>query len=745
MATEYVSENRLWSDSDPINGEAKVTDQADHDWKLSMSLEDMAKAINLADDIPTGTLNYIGAKIKEGFNADVDSRTTLDRNLKLEVELAMQISEETKTYPFEGASNVKMPIVTTAVLQYYARAYEALYNNGRLVDAKTPSGDEDRNPAIAVSCLAVEKDIAYQLLKEDEDWDEGMQKVLIAQAVSGNVFKKTYYDPEIRKMRSVPVFADRFIVHYYAKSLASCERQSQILNYTQNELYSLKAKGVFCELPDYKQPEPVTETDMDRATDMRHGVERPAPTWVDPTEFVECHTVWDLDGDGYMEPVIVTFRRCDGAVARIVANFESDGIIRDILGRLVGITPLATFTKYGFIPSPNGSFYDFGFGRLMYSLNKTVNTLINMMIDAGKLQTMPRGLYDKKIADQFSGKMSFAPGQFKAVKLHGVDLKNVFHQIPVPEVSNVLFQLLGLLIQYGDRVSGSTEVRSGENPGQNTKVGTMDALIAEGATVFNGIYRRTRLAFSHELEKVFKINKKYIKDMLRSDERKKVCSVKQYGDVEEIYPACSFQYITAQQRLKANMQVLQIASTVEQQHPGSHNMGLLLADIYNDLIPGTADKYLNRDFKNPTGLPSAPPNPKIDLEKAKLQQTGQKIQSEAQIKAQKIQLDAQKEQREAAVSQADIQLKKAQAIEIIESLKDADEGHMIAALDALIGLQKHKMTSELKGLELQSKLAQGGNDEPNQGNASAMATYGNDAGGIPSPSGGISGDEGGGG
>lgn len=746
--TAYA-EPRLWEHEDHGEDDTSSPDSEDYsDWCLDLSLSEMAEHNNLAELTPQPVLDRIGKEIKQGFQGDLESRTTMDRNLRLELELAMQISEETKTYPFEGASNVKMPLVTTAVLQYMARAYEALYNNGRLVEAKTPSGDENRRPSVAVSCKAVERDIAYQLLKEDEDWDDGMQKVLIAQAVSGNVYKKTYYDPERRKMRSVPVYADRLVVHYYATSFATASRVSHILNYTDNELFSLIAKGVFLELPAYAEPEPIEKTEMDLATDRRHGVGEGTPNAADPTEFIECHTLWDLDGDGYQEPVIVTLRRCDGAVARIVANFESEGIIRGNNGRLIGIVAEATFTKYGFIPSPNGSFYDFGFGRLLYSLNKAVNTSVNQMLDAGKMQNMPRGFYDKTIGDQLAGKNKFAPGEFKPVKLHGVDSSKVFHQLPSPEVSPVLLQLLGMLIQYADRVSGSTEVRAGENPGQNTKVGTMEALIDEGATVFNGIYRRTRLAFAHELEKVFKINKKYIKEMIRSTEREKVCSKRQYDDVEEIYPACSFQYITLQQRLKKNLQVLGIATQMEASHPGSHNMGMLLSDIYDDLIPGTADKYLNRDYSNPTGLPAAPPNPKAELEKAKIQATSQKAQGDIQAKMAKVQLEGKlgqaKEQREGAVAQAEVAKLKAEAIAILEGLKDTDVNHQIALLNALIGLSKHKDSHALAQFTAVSQHMKGQQDgqQSQSGVTTPMAPPTGDEGGGGSDRGMAGGTEG---
>jgi len=138
------------------------------------------------------------------------------------------------------------------------------------------------------------------------------------------------------------------------------------------------------------------DPEVNTTKDELHGVTRPQMDAFSPHEMVEQHTYLDLDGDGYREPYIVTVHLGQEKVMRIVARFDEDGVYENE-GEIYKITPIQYFTKFGFIPNPDGSFYDIGFGQLLTPLNETINTLINQLLDSGTLANRAGGFISKGI------------------------------------------------------------------------------------------------------------------------------------------------------------------------------------------------------------------------------------------------------------------------------------------------------------------------------------------------------------
>lgn len=665
-----------------------VDERQGHD----LPLDEQAGCTNLAKYLTGNDLRKIGSELLANFNTDLSSRGMLDENIKNEIDLVMQIAKH-KTAPFDGASNVKFPMATIAVLQYMSRANAAIYNNGRLIECRLPSNADKLDPAKRQACKAVEKDLAYELLNEIDTWDEGMRKVFIAQATTGNVFKKIYFNTAARRVQSDVAFLDKLIFDSASKSIETAPRISEITEYSHNDQFSKIATEEWVEMPDCNDEIPDQLTLAEESINERMGIEQSRKTEIDPSQFIEVYTWLDLDNDGYQEPLVITIRRADGAVARIVANFALEDIHRTKQGKLVSISREVTFVKYGFIPSPNDSLYDFGYGRLLFGINAAANTATNQILDIGKWHAAGGGgLIDISLGSQLGGRNKFAPGEYKQAKIMGIDMNKAVWDHPIPNVPPELMAMLNFLVQYSDRISGATDARSGENPGQNTKVGTMDAVIEEGAAIFNGIYRGTRKSFCQEIRAIFKLKKRYFDHIDRTVEEKEIASKAQYDMVVNIDPACAMQYISERDRMKKASVALQTASAF----PMAHNLYEVLKDFYDAQDPDTADRYLIHDPKSPNGIPQPGQDPKIATEQGKLQLKQQELQLKAQQIQQEGQLSAQEGQLHAMDTQAGIELKKAQAIAVISGIDDAKIGHKIALLDAIIGLSKSHDEQALK-------------------------------------------------
>lgn len=474
------------------------------------SIDKFIEQMNIAKSLDKELLEEIGEEVYQGYKRDLDSKLAWDSRVDEWVKLAAQIKDN-KSYPWQNASNVKYPLLATAAMQFAARAYPSLVPaDGKVVQFKVVGADQQGQKAALADKLA--KHMNYQLLEDMEDWEEEMDRLLIQLPIVGCLFKKTYFDPIKKKNVSRLVGPKDLVVNYWATSLEAAHRKTEILPLTKNQVKALVNAEVFLdvELPDPKQmPMLPGKSDV-------HGNQAPSQG-DDATPYVilEQHTFWDLDGDGYQEPYIITIEEQSKEVLRIVARFDSDGVYTNDAGDLVCIEPVEYYTKYGFIPNPDGGFYDIGFGHLLGPLNESTNTLINILIDSGHLDTLQAGFIGKGLRLKM-GDERFKPGEWKSVNATGDDIKKQIFPLPTKAPSDVLFKLLGLLIESGKELASVAEIFTGKMPGQNTPATTTQATIEQGMKVFTAIYKRTYRALAKEFRKLFRLNSLYEENFQRA-------------------------------------------------------------------------------------------------------------------------------------------------------------------------------------------------------------------------------------
>jgi hypothetical protein len=168
------------------------------------------------------------------------------------------------------------------------------------------------------------------------------------------------------------------------------------------------------------------------------------------------------------------------------------------------IVPEQSFVKYGFIPSPDGSIYDIGYGLLLEPITRSSNTILNQLIDAGTLSNAQGGLVSRQVRTE-SGDIEISPGTFIRTEASSEELKNGIFPWPIKEPSNVLFALLGLLLESGQKIGSVTDVMTGENPGQNQPATTTMAVLEQGMMVYSAIHKRTWRSEKKEFQLLYKI------------------------------------------------------------------------------------------------------------------------------------------------------------------------------------------------------------------------------------------------
>jgi chaperonin GroES len=460
------------------------------------TIRDSLDKVNLADGMDEQKLQDISTQVSEGFDIDLESREHWEKNLEEWTDLALQVKEE-KTFPWVGASNVKYPLLSTAALQFNARAYPSLIpSNGKVVQAtvfgKDPTGQK-LEKATRVGTF-----MSYQVLNQMHGWEEDMDRLLIMLPIIGTVFKKTYYNPTTKQNVSELVLPKNLVVNYWAKTLEDAERVSEIHKMSQRKVKEKQLAGLYL--------------DIDLGAPVNSNREPNQPSRVDsttPYEIIEQHTYLDLDDDGYSEPYVVTFERASKKVLRIAPRFDDEGITLNAENKVIKIDPIQYYTKFSFIPNPDGGFYDIGFGLLLSPLNDSVNTLINQLIDSGTINNLQGGFLGKGIKLKM-GQERWTPGEWKTINSTADDLRKQIVPLPTKEPSAVLFQLMGTMVTSAKELASIAEIFVGKSPGQNTPATTTMATIEQGMKVFTAVYKRVYRSLKSEFKKIFELNKLYI-------------------------------------------------------------------------------------------------------------------------------------------------------------------------------------------------------------------------------------------
>lgn len=519
-------------------------------------LERWAKMRNVASDPAVeDKLDTIAALVKRQY--DIDERSRSDWKTKYEkwLDCAMQVAQE-KTYPWPNASNVIYPLLTVAAVFFHARAYPAIIRDQNVVKGQVV-GDDNGTPVlgpmgeIAIGSQGprwdrppgdkqriadlVARHMSWQLLTQQEEWEPQTDAMLITLPIVGTMFRKSYFDPTMGRNVSETVDALRLCVNYKAKSFETAPRHTELIPLYPWEIEEKIRAGVYLD-DDYGHDTSSHDADQDDGDA--------------PCTFLEQHRRYDLDGDGYAEPWIVTVARDSNKVARLTVGFNPEDIEWTSANRVKRISKVEYYTKYSFIPSPESKVYDLGFGHLLYPLNESINTTLNQMFDAGHLQNTGGGFIGSALSVN-TGPVRFAIGEYKPVNTMGATLRDQILPLPFPGPSSALFQLLQFLVEAAERIASVRDVMVGDMPGDNTPGVTTLAVIEQGLKVFSAIYKRIYRSMTYEFRKLYRLNRMHLAqasgwqdgDVWRSITRE------DYAKGAGVLPVSDPQMVTDMQRL----------------------------------------------------------------------------------------------------------------------------------------------------------------------------------------------------
>ena len=445
---------------------------------------------NLAEDMDEGQLTELSGDLLGEYDADINSRkdwlTTYVDGLEL-----LGLKVEDRTEPWPGACNVYHPLMTEALVKFQAETmmetFPAAGPVKTVIIGKQTKEKED-------AAERVKDDMNYQLTDMMPEYRPEHERMLWGLGLSGNSFKKVYYDPSLERQVAMYVPAEDIVVPYGASNLETAERVTHVMRKTKNELHRLQVAGFY---RDVDLGEPFLDIDeAEKKIAEKLGFN---PTEDDRYKILELHVNLDLENgdseDGIALPYVVTIEKGTGTILAIRRNWNPDDKLK---------SKRQHFVHYGYIPG--FGFYCFGLIHLIGAFAKSGTMILRQLVDAGTLSNLPGGLKSRGLRIK-GDDTPIAPGEFRDVDVPSGAIRDNILPLPYKEPSQVLNQLMNQIIEEGRRFASAADMKVSDMSA-NSPVGTTLAILERTLKVMSAVQARIYYAMKQE----FKLLKGIIRD-----------------------------------------------------------------------------------------------------------------------------------------------------------------------------------------------------------------------------------------
>lgn len=472
----------------------------------------LLEAQNIADELDHDKLMKIGDRVCHDYKADRESRKEWEDRCQDAIKLAKQIVEH-KTFPWDGASNVVFPLLTTAANVFASRTYPEIIRDDKVVKVAVFGDDADgmkRQRADRIS-----SHMSYQRLVESDTWEPDTDKLLHILPIVGVCFRKVYFDTLTGTPQSDLCNPEDIVIHHDCPSIEKAQRITHRYFLTKNEMIEKMRSGMFRDL-DLETlddgrgvADDLWDTTLDSPGDKYEQSEESYKRF----EILEQHAFYDLDGDGYEEPYILIVHKGSKKVLGIFPRFDKDEDINyDDKGEIINIKAEQYFVDYHFLPSPDGGFYSLGYGHLLYPLNEAINSIMNQLVDAGTLANTQSGLVSRQLKIK-GGTIEMQMGKFTPVDSGMTGrLSDSVYPFPFKEPSPTLLQLLGLMIDSAKEMAAINDVLTGQALPQNAPASSVAELATQGMKLFNSIAKRLYRSLKKEFKLLYNLNRIYLSE-----------------------------------------------------------------------------------------------------------------------------------------------------------------------------------------------------------------------------------------
>ena len=515
---------------------------------------------NLADIIDPDALAQISLDVASMFDADKSSRSDWEEQYAKGLDL-LGLRMEERTQPFRGASAATHPMITEAIIQFQAQAFKELMPAGGPVRTQI-MGKETVDKYQQSS--RVQDFMNYQITSVMEEYTPEFDQQLFYTGYGGSTFKKVYYDYQLGRMVSKLCLADDVYIPYNGSSVVSqCPRLTHRIAMDSNEYNKRALAGEYIDTPVSTYEMPSNPSQIKEAVDRLTGIQ-PAN---DVGEVFLLEQMVDLDLLGFEDldendeatgiklPYVVTMLEDSLKVVGIRRNWKQN----DELKRRRNY-----FVHYVLVEGPGA--YGLGFVHLIGGLAKASTSALRQLIDAGTLSNLPAGFKAKgaRIADNSD---PIQPGEWRDIDAGGAELSASLMPLPYKEPSQVLFSLLGFLVDSGKRLSSTADMQIGDG-NQYAQVGTTLALLERGSMVMSSIHKRMHYAQTLEFKLLFEGFGEYLPDEYPYDVPGASRRIKKsdFNSMVSVQPVADPNIFSSAQRIQLAQMQLQLAQSAPQMH-----------------------------------------------------------------------------------------------------------------------------------------------------------------------------------
>ena len=551
---------------------------------------------NLADILPEDVLDPIGSELKNNYMDYKMSRKDWEQSYTNGLDL-LGFKYDNRNEPFQGASGATHPVLAEAVTQFQALAYK------ELMPADGPVRTQIiglSNPGKEAQSQRVKDFMNYQIMDQMKEYEPEFDQMLFYLPLSGSTFKKVYYDDLLGRAVSKFVPADDLVVPYTATSLDDAEAVVHVIKVSENDLRKQQVNGFYS---DIELSKPSSATNADKVEEKERELEGTSKSARMESMYtlLECHVNLDLEGfedvgedgepTGIKLPYVVTIEEGSQKVLSIRRNFAPNDPLKN---------KIQYFVHFKFLPGLG--FYGFGLIHMIGGLSRTATSALRQLLDAGTLSNLPAGFKQRgvRVKDDAS---PIQPGEFKDVDTPGGNLRDAFVFLPYKEPSATLLQLMGIVVQAGQRFASIADMQVGDG-NQGAAVGTTVALLERGSRVMSAIHKRLYVALKKEFKLLSKVFATYLPpeypyDVVGGQRNIKVAD---FDDKIDVLPIADPNIFSMSQRLTLAQTGLQLAMS----NPQIHNLYMAFRKMYEALGIKDIDRIL------PPPAPRAPKDPSLE-------------------------------------------------------------------------------------------------------------------------------------
>jgi hypothetical protein len=533
---------------------------------------------NIAEEMDDSELSLLASELLGDFEDDISSRKDWMQTYVDGIDLLGMKLEE-RTEPWAGACGVTHPLLSEALVKFQSETIMETFPAAGPVKTKI-IGKETQEKKEAAE--RVEADMNYRLTEEMPEYRPEHERMLWGLGLSGNAFKKVYYDPSLGRQTSIYVPAEDVVVPYGTSDLRTADRVTHVMRKTENEVRRLQVEGFYS---DIDLGDPINTLDeVEKKIAEKMGFRASTD---DRYKLLEMQVNLNLPGyedtdkhgepTGIALPYIVTIEKSNQKILAIRRNWQPDDKLKQKRNH---------FVHYGYIPG--FGFYCFGLIHLIGAYAKSGTSILRQLVDAGTLSNLPGGLKSRGLRVK-GDDTPITPGEFRDVDVPSGSIRDNILPLPYKEPSQVLAGLMNQIIDEGRRFAGAADLQVSDMSA-NSPVGTTLAILERTLKIMSAVQARIHYSMHEELRLLKDIIRDYTPEDYDYQPETGDRQIKQSDyDQVDVIPVSDPNAATMSQKVVQYQAVLQLAQGAPQLYdlPLLHRQMLDVLGIKNaaKLVP----------------------------------------------------------------------------------------------------------------------------------------------------------------